>query len=107
MVLEQSVDFNSPVRNEYFDASTPVRSDYHSAIASSTPLPPTPSGRGRPKGSSSLKASKKAAKASASFSAGDTDKKSTSFDNQSAILDPQVNVLHTIDEQVSKVNCNS
>lgn len=104
--IEQSVEFNSSIRNEYFDASTPARSDYHSAIASSTPMPPTPTGRGRPKGSSSLKSSKKAAKASASFSAGETDKKSTSFENQSTMLDPQVNVSQNIDEQVSIFNQN-
>lgn len=101
---EQSVDFSSPIRNEYFDAAAvaaPIRSDYHSSMASSTPIPPTPSGRGRPKGSSSLKGSKsKSSKASVTFSTNEPDKKSTSFDNQSAIVEPPVNVLHTVDEQV-------
>lgn len=61
----------------------------------------TPSGRGRPKGSSSLKGSKsKSSKASASLSTNDTAKKSQVFDNQAAVLDAQTNVLHTVDEQV-------
>lgn len=59
----------------------------------------TPSGRGRPKGSNSLKGSKsKSSKASVSFSTNDTVKK---FDNSTAILDAQANVVHTVDEQVN------
>lgn len=103
--IEQNADFNSPIRNDYFDASAP-RNDYHSSVASSTPLIAPPSGRGRPKGSSSLKSSKKSSKASTSFSVTasttiDSDKKSQSFaDNQSAIIDSQMN-LSAVDEQVS------
>lgn len=104
--IEQNADFSSPIRNEYFDASV-QRNDYHSSVAaSSTPLAATPSGRGRPKGSSSLKSSKKSSKASTSFSVAastvDSDKKSQSFaaDNQSAVADSQMNLLNTVDEQV-------
>lgn len=99
------------MRNEFFDASAP-RNDYHSSVASSTPLIPAPSGRGRPKGSSSLKSSKKSSKASTSFSIAastiDSDsKKSQSFaDNQSAIADSQMNLLNTVDEQVSNLDTN-
>lgn len=108
LYIEQNADFNSPMRNEYFDASAP-RNDYHSSVASSTPLVAAPSGRGRPKGSSSLKGSKKSSKASTSFSiaasTAELDKKSQSFaDNQSAIIDSQMNLLNTIDEQVSKAH---
>lgn len=111
LFTEQNTDFNSPVRNEYFDASAP-RNDYHSSVASSTPLVATPSGRGRPKGSSSLKSSKKSSKASTSFSiaasTNDSDKKSQSFaDNQSANIDSQMNLLNTVDEQVSIQKENS
>lgn len=104
IILEQNVEFNSPMRNEYFDATAP-RNDYHSTVASSTPLIAAPSGRGRPKGSNSLKGSKKSSKASTTFSVAassaiDSDKKSQSFaDNQSAIIDSQMN-LGTVDEQV-------
>lgn len=78
----------------------PIRSEYHSSLASSTPLPAAPSGRGRPKGSSSLKGSKSKSKASASFAA-DVDKKSQAFENPS-VIDPHSvqNVIHTVDEQV-------
>ena len=97
---EQAADFTSPIRNDYFDASASNRSDYHSTIASSTPIPATPSGRGRPKGSSSLKGSKSKSKASASF-ATDSDKKSQTFDNQSIIDTQSVqNVVQTVNEQV-------
>ncbi|XP_031629821.1 transcription initiation factor TFIID subunit 3 isoform X2 [Contarinia nasturtii] len=102
---QQTTDFNSTIKNEYFDASVPARSDYNSSMASSTVLPPTPSGRGRPKGSSSLKSSKsKSSKASASF-ASDPDKKSQTFDNQSNIIDPH-NVPNVIqaDEQTNDEN---
>lgn len=103
---QATTDFNSPIRNEYFDASAPIRSDYHSSVASSTPLPSTSIGRGRPKGSSSLKGSKKS-KASASFVA-DTDKKSQTFDNQSVIDSHSVqNVIQTVDEQVISYLCLS
>lgn len=104
--LEQNAEFNSPIRNEYFDASAP-RNDYHSSVATSTPLiAAAPSGRGRPKGSSSSKGSKKSSKASTSFSVAasspiDSDKKSQSFaDNQSAVIDSQMN-LSAVDEQVN------
>lgn len=107
--IEQNADFNSPMRNEYFDGSAP-RNDYHSSLASSTPLIAAPSsGRGRPKGSSSLKGSKKSSKASTSFSITapttiDSDKKSQSFtDNQSAVIDSQMNVLSAVDEQVKSI----
>lgn len=103
--IEQNADFNSPIRNEYFDASV-QRNDYHSTVASSTPLIATPSGRGRPKGSSSLKGSKKSSKASTSFSVAastvDLDKKSISFaDNPSTGGDSQMNLMNAADEQVN------
>lgn len=60
----------------------------------------TPSGRGRPKGSNSLKGSKsKSSKASVSFSTNDSIKK---IDNSTAVLDAQANVVHTVDEQVNE-----
>lgn len=95
------------MRNEYFDATAP-RNDYHSSVASSTPIiaAPASSGRGRPKGSSSSKGSKKSSKASTTFSVAaastiESDKKSQSFaDTQSVIVDAQIN-LSAVDEQVS------
>lgn len=63
-------------------------------------MPATPSGRGRPKGSSSLKGSKSKSKASTSF-ATDSDKKSQTFDNQSIIDTQSVqNVVQSVNEQV-------
>lgn len=99
-ISEQTSNFGSPVQNDYIDASTGSRSDYHSSISNTASMSLTPSGRGRPKGSNSLKGSKsKSSKASVSFSTNDTVKK---FDNSTAILDAQANVVHTVDEQVNE-----
>lgn len=67
-------------------------------MTSSTPLPATPSGRGRPKGSSSLKSKK----SKATTFATDADKKSQAFDTPSTVIDSHAvqNVIHTVDEQV-------
>lgn len=65
------------------------------------PQPSTPSGRGRPKGStSSLKSGKKSSKASRSLAENEAEIKTHSVDIQSAVLDVQSNSLHTVDEQV-------
>lgn len=66
-----------------------------------TPQPITPSGRGRPKGStSSLKSGKKSSKASRSLAENETEIKAHSVDVQSTVLDIQSNTLHAVDEQV-------
>lgn len=66
-----------------------------------TSQPSTPSGRGRPKGStSSLKSGKKSSKASRSLAENEAEIKTHSVDIQSSVLDIQSNALHAVDEQV-------
>lgn len=66
-----------------------------------TPQPSTPSGRGRPKGStSSLKSGKKSSKASRSLAENEAEIKTHSVDIPSSVLDIQSNAIHAVDEQV-------
>lgn len=70
-----------------------------------TPQPSTPSGRGRPKGStSSLKSGKKSSKASRSLAENETEIKTHGVDIQSSVLDIQSNSLQAVDEQVTIIN---